>query len=209
MANKSNKEMTKSFNRYMVEKDNMQMRLTIETEKGSTASFHKGFDNERRNGTRIRHGQAIDLHTVRAMTGDKWDDRLKIDGHFYNIEIKAVPDAQYAYGDTAAKAWANFEKMVNDQKLIFEIRYTYVEGDSSIIMFKAVEFFEYLRRYNEKKGLAVWFVYNKPATTNKRGGQIQMQRLKLSNKRRLWFEAMIDDIGYDADTVRQIRSFED
>lgn len=209
MANKNNKEMTKSYNRYEAEHENMKVRLTIETEKGSTASFHKDFDNERRNGTRIRRGQAVDLHTVRAMTGDKWDDRLKIDGRFYNVEIKAVPDAQYAYGETAEKAWTNLNKMVNDQKLILEIRYTYMEGDSSIVMFKAVEFFEYLRRYNEKKGLTVWFAYNKPATTNKRGGQLQMQRLKLSNKRRLWFEAMIDDIGYDADTVRQIRSFED
>lgn len=210
MANCKNhgKHITRSRSIYAGKLLEMEMRLAMEDSKGSTGSNGKRLDNERRNGTRMMQGKRIDANTVRAMTGEKWDDRMKIDGHFYDIETKSTFFAQWAYGNTEQLAWARLEEMRHNEKLVLEILY---EGVWT--MFKAVEFFAALESYNPKKGLAVWFDYKAAAKTNARSGQLQMQPVQTkakvtSAKRKAYLEQLIWEIGYDADTVRQTKSFE-
>lgn len=197
------KLVTRSKRIYADKVQEMENRLAMEDCKGSTGSRGKRLDNERRNGTRIAQGKRIDANTVRAMTGEKWDDRLKLDGRFYNVETKSTFFAQWAYGCTAEIAWARLEEMRNDEKLIFEIFYK-----EAWTMFRAVEFFQLLEKYNEKKGLAVWFDFKAPAKHNNRGGQLQMQPITNSRKREAWLDMMCYEIGLDADTVRETMSLE-
>lgn len=195
------KQVTRSKRIYAEKVQEMEARLFAEDCKGSTGSRGKRMDNERRNGTRIAQGKRIDASTVRAMSGEKWDDRLKLDGRFYNVETKSTFFAQWAYGCTAEIAWARLEEMRNDEKLILEIYYK-----EAWTMFRAVEFFQMLERYNEAKKLAVWFSFKSPAKTNARGGQLQMQPITGSKKREAWLDKMCYEIGLDADTVRQTMS---
>lgn len=210
MANYKNhgKHITRSQRIYAEKLQNMENRLAVEDSKGSTGSNGKRADNERRNGTRMAQGKQIDANTVRAMRGDKWDDRMKIDGHFYDIEIKSTFFAQWAYGTTEETAWAHLEEMRYNEKLLFEVLY-----DGVWTMFRAVEFFNALESYNPKKGLSVWFDYKAAAKTNNRGGQLQMQPVQTKAKvtsatRKAYLEKLIWEIGFDADTVRQTKSFE-
>lgn len=202
------KLVTRSKRIYADKLQEMEVRLAMEDSKKSTGSNGKRLDNERRNGTRMAQGKRIDANTVRAMTGKKWDDRLKLDGHFYDIETKSTFFAQWAYGSTEEIAWARLEEMRNDEKLVLEILY-----DGVWTMFRAVEFFDALESYNPAKGLTVWFDYKAAAKTNARGGQLQMQPVQTktkvtSAKRKAFLEKLIWEIGYDADTVRQTMSFE-
>lgn len=209
MMNKEHgKQVTRSKRIYAAKVQEMENRLALEDCKGSTGSRGKRLDNERRNGTRIAQGKRIDASTVRAMSGEKWDDRLKLDGHFYNVETKSTFFAQWAYGCTAEIAWARLEEMRHDEKLVLEILY-----DGVWTMFHAVEFFDALEAYKPSKGLAVWFDYKAAAKTNARGGQLQMQPVQTktkvtSAKRKAYLEKLIWEIGFDADTVRQTLSFE-
>lgn len=204
---KNGKQYTRSKKAYANALQDFEKRLQAETEKRSTGAEGKRFDNARRNSTRMAQGKRIDANTVRAMGGGAWDDRLKIDGHFYDIEIKSSMFAQWEYGATKESAWAAFyDRMRYNDRLIFEVLY-----DGAVTMVKAVEFFDMLEQYNPTKGLAVWFDYKKP--TAKRTGQIQMQPVMAagkitSAKRKAYLEKVLWEIGYDADTVRQTLSFE-
>ena len=209
MMNKEHgKQVTRSKRIYAGKVQEMEMRLQAEDAKGSTGSKGKRADNDRRNGTRIAQGKRIDDSTVRAMKGDKWDDRLKLDGRFYNVETKSTFFAQWAYGCTEEIAWARLEEMRHDEKLVLEILY---EGVWT--MFRAVEFFDALEAYKPSKGLTVWFDYKAAAKTNARGGQLQMQPVQTktkvtSAKRKAYLEKLIWEIGFDADTIRETLSFE-
>ena len=201
------KQVTRSKRIYAAKLQEMEIRLAIEDSKKSTGSNGKRLDNERRNGTRMAQGKRIDASTVRAMAGTKWDDRLKLDGHFYDIETKSTFFAQWAYGCTEEIAWARLNEMRHDEKLVLEILY-----DGVWTMFHAVEFFDALESYNPAKGLAVWFDYKEAAKTNARGGQLQMQPVQTktkvtSAKRKAYLEKLIWEIGFDADTVRETMSF--
>ena len=202
------KQITRSKRLYADKVVQMEIRLAMEDSKRSTGSNGKRLDNERRNGTRMAQGKRIDASTVRAMSGIKWDDRLKLDGHVYDVEIKSTFFAQWAYGNTEEIAWMRLEEMRHNDKLIFEILY-----DGVWTMFRAVEFFDALESYNPAKGLAVWFDYKEPARTNARGGQLQMQPVQTktkvtSAKRKAFLEKLIWEIGFDADTVRETLSLE-
>lgn len=150
--------------------------LDAQDEKGSTGSYGKLNEVEERINYAIATGKRLFVHDIRCRRL-ALDDERRGDSR---LEHK-TSFAQWAYGHTEDEAWTWLLKHAeSDIILVWD---PFKDGRKIVMPLK--DMLAYLASYNETKGLKVWFTFNKIR------GQLQLQPVTNSKKRREWIEALL------------------
>lgn len=154
--------------------------LDRQDEKNSTGSYGKRKEVGERVQYAIDHGTKMYLHDVKCRRQNMDDQKI---GRM-RIEHK-TGFAQWSYGATEKEAWNSLEAMATKGIVMSWDPFK----DEELIVMPLRDLLNVLAEYNPEKGLGVWFSFKKP--TPRRGGQLQIQPVTLSETRKWWIEALI------------------